>query len=101
MATLKLPQMMSNFPLSAVTLNAQASKRWNDVASAAASHLIDSEEAFGFPDEMVIVQGDGSLLIFVDLPSGARLKVFAQPDEWAWRGTSKQELPIPKANYGR
>jgi hypothetical protein len=89
---------MNNLPLCAVTLNSEASKRWNDVASAAASHLIDSEEAFGLPDEMVIVQGDGSLLIFVDLPSGARLKVHAQSDEWAWRST--QELPSAKATHG-
>ena len=87
MATLKLPQMMSNFPLSAVTINAQVSKRWNDAASVAAIRLIESGVAFSVSDERVSEIAGGRLEIFVDMPSGERVSVVAEPDEWAWRGT--------------
>jgi len=36
------------------------------------------------PDEQAYVQPDGTLLIFVELPTGNRVEMRVSPDNWVW-----------------
>ena len=75
--------------LSRVSITESVIARWNEVDKKAADALaFDGLDPRSSPDELVAVQADGSLLIFVDLPTGARISIVAAPHEWAWIGPS-------------
>lgn len=71
-----------------VSLSAQAYDAWMAKAAAAARTLAASGSSIdpdSIPDERAKPLPDGSLLIWVPLPDGARVELVVPKGQWAWR----------------
>ena len=77
--------------LSRVSITEAVMERWVEAAKRAAATLaLSGLDPTSIPDELAAVQADGSLLIYVDLPTGLRVSVIAEPGEWVWTGPRNQ-----------
>ena len=74
--------------LSRVALTEAVMLRWDDAAKKAVASLTSNGlyDPRLIPDEQARVRADGSLEIYVDLPTGVRRSIMAAPGEWAWTG---------------
>lgn len=64
-------------------LSPSAVKRWHKKADEMAEKIKSSVDPILIPDEQMEEQGDGSAIIFVDLP-GQRVSMRVEPHEWSW-----------------
>ncbi|WP_019022931.1 hypothetical protein [Thioalkalivibrio sp. ALE23] len=71
--------------LSRVMLAREIGERWLRKAAEAIHRIPGGPTAEDVPDEQVAPQSDGSLLIWVDLPSET-VDLRVPPESWAWRG---------------
>ena len=73
--------------LSRVALTEAVMLRWDEAAKKAVANLTNSGlDPRTIPDELARVRADGSLEIYVDLPTGVLISIIAAPDEWTWTG---------------
>jgi hypothetical protein len=74
--------------LSRVAITEAVTIRWDEAAKKVVRALISKGlyDPSLIPDELARVRADGSLEIYVDLPTGERISIMAAPDEWAWIG---------------
>lgn len=71
--------------LSRVLLSASAVERWHALArDIASTNHGAGVDAASIPDELARVEADGSLTIYVTLPTGAEVSMRVEPSEWSW-----------------
>ena len=71
--------------LDKVLLSEDASRSWhNHAASPQVQSLLKGIRPSDIPDEDARLEADGSLTIFIILPTGVEIRMNISPSDWTW-----------------
>ena len=75
---------MKALDLDNVCLSPRAVHKWHNISREAVRHFPRDTTAAAIPDEQCLPQEDGTLLIFVDVPSHKRIHMTVPAEEWSY-----------------